>query len=82
MGRNISKIQPLLENDTAEMSRNVNRLVLFMFGNTDSNQTRQTKVRAGQYGTIERVLSVVIHPGLNSYCDREPRPSARKMVQF
>jgi hypothetical protein len=27
-----------------------------MFGNTDSNQTRQTKVRAGQYGTIERVF--------------------------
>ncbi len=56
MGRNTSKIQPLLENDTAAMSRNVNRLVLFMFGNTDSNQTRQTKVRAGQYDTIERVF--------------------------
>jgi hypothetical protein len=27
-----------------------------MFGNTDSNQTRQAEVRAGQYGTIEGVF--------------------------
>jgi hypothetical protein len=49
-----------------------------MFRNTDSNnQTRQTEVRAGQYGTIERVFVGSNPPWIHTVTG-DPAPQQEK----